>query len=404
MVPLRKWKRKLNFWDLPPPGYEGMTVKQVKAMGLFPHPSSVLQDGTFTVPGVRPVPFDMSGGGSASNLSTSNATPMLLPNNPHLMRQARRLYVGNIPFGAAEAQIADFFNQAFLQSGMLKTPGLPVVAVQVNHEKNFAFIEVRSAEEATMGMAFDGIMYEGQTLKLRRPKDYQPIPGVPSEPPSIHMPGIVPTSVADSPNKIFIGGLPSYVTEEQVKELLQSFGELKSFHLVKDIQTNASKGYAFCEYLDSDLTDIVCTGLNNMPLGDKTLVVQRATLSTADSKTILADVAIPQPVSLSGSTEPTRILQLMNMVTKEELANDEDYEDIYEDVMEECANFGKVTNLTIPRPIEGSEIPGVGKILVEYADTESAQKAQESLAGRVFGGRAVITSYLTEEAYLRQDY
>ena len=27
-------------------------------------------------------------------------------------------------------------------------------------------------------MAFDGIVLQGQSLKIRRPKDYQPIPGV----------------------------------------------------------------------------------------------------------------------------------------------------------------------------------------------------------------------------------
>jgi splicing factor U2AF subunit len=401
--PLHKWKRKLKFWDLPPPGYESMTARQLKAMGIFPHPSSVLQDGTFTVPGARPVPLDMTGGGSLSSNLTSMAGPALASNNPHLLRQARRLYVGNIPFGTSESQIGDFFNQAFLQSGALKTPGLPVVAVQVNHEKNFAFVEVRSAEEATLGMAFDGIMYEGQTLKMRRPKDYQPIPGVPSEPPSIHIPGIVPTSVADSPNKIFIGGLPSYVTEEQVKELLLSFGELRSFHLVKDIQTNTSKGYAFCEYSDTDLTDIVCTGLNNMPLGDKTLVVQRATVSSENSMAILADLGIIQSTNV-GLEEPTCILQLLNMITKEELEEEEEYEEIYEDVMEECSKFGKVLELIIPRPKADLEVPGVGKILVKYEEVESAKKAQSSLSGRTFGGRTVITSYLTEEAYQQKNY
>jgi splicing factor U2AF subunit len=382
--PLHKWPRKLNFWDMPPSGYESMTVKQVKAMGIFPHPSSVLQDGTFTVPGARPVPLDMTGGGSLKSTSVlANASTSL--NNPHLMKQARRMYVGNIPFGATEAQIGDFFNQAFLQSGMLKAPGLPVVAVQVNHEKNF--------------------MYEGQTLKLRRPKDYQSLPGVPSEPPSIHMPGVVPTSVADSPNKIFIGGLPNYVTEEQVKELLQSFGELKSFHLVKDLQTNVSKGYAFCEYADADLTDIVCTGLNNMPLGDKTLAVQRATVNIADSTMILSDLGAIPPTMMAGEPgKPTCILQLMNMVTREELIDDEEYADIYEDVMDECTKFGKVIQLVIPRPIEGQEVSGVGKIIVEYMELESTQRAQESLAGRIFGGRTVVTSYLTEEAYHQQSY
>ena len=43
----------------------------------------------------------------------------------------------------------------------------------------------------------------------------------------------------------------------QVKELLSSFGDLKSFNLVKDSGTTFSKGYCFFEYLDTDVTDAV---------------------------------------------------------------------------------------------------------------------------------------------------
>lgn len=37
-------------------------------------------------------------------------------------------------------------------------------------------------------MAFDGIIFQGQSLKIRRPHDYQPLPGM-SEQPSFHVPG-----------------------------------------------------------------------------------------------------------------------------------------------------------------------------------------------------------------------
>ena len=36
--------------------------------------------------------------------------------------------------------------------------------------------------------------------------------------------------------------------------------------------------------------------------------------------------------------------------------------DIYEDVKNECSRSGKVLSLEIPRPIEGVEVPGVGKV------------------------------------------
>ena len=43
----------------------------------------------------------------------------------------------------------------------------------------------------------------------------------------------------------------------EVKELLSSFGPLRSFNLVMDTATGLSKGFAFCEYLDPNITDQV---------------------------------------------------------------------------------------------------------------------------------------------------
>jgi len=39
------------------------------------------------------------------------------------------------------------------------------------------------------------------------------------------------------------------------------FGLLKAFNLVKDSNTNLSKGYAFCEYMDPGVTDQVNRGM-----------------------------------------------------------------------------------------------------------------------------------------------
>lgn len=56
-----------------------------------------------------------------------------------------------------------------------------------------------------------------------------------------YVPGVVSTNVPDTVNKIFVGGLPSYLNDEQVMELLKSFGELRAFNLVKEGGTGASK-------------------------------------------------------------------------------------------------------------------------------------------------------------------
>lgn len=103
----------------------------------------------------------------------------------------------------------------------------------------------------------------------------------------------------------------------QVKELLTSFGPLKAFNLVKDSATSLSKGYAFCEYVDVSATDQVTpsaaqprpflsflrvvrglttgcccfleqavAGLNGMQLGDKKLIVQRASVGAKNANQV----------------------------------------------------------------------------------------------------------------------
>jgi hypothetical protein len=49
--------------------------------------------------------------------------------------------------------------------------------------------QFRSIDETTQAMAFDGINFKGQSLKIRRPHDYQPMPGM-SENPSVNVPGM----------------------------------------------------------------------------------------------------------------------------------------------------------------------------------------------------------------------
>lgn len=140
-----------------------------------------------------------------------------------ITRQARRLYVGNIPFGVTEDEMMAYFNDQMHLSGLAQAAGNPVLACQINLDKNFAFLEFRSIDETTQAMAFDGINFKGQSLKIRRPHDYQPMPGMTDG--SVNsgnshqvgpVTGVISTVVPDSPHKIFIGGLPNYLNEEQV--------------------------------------------------------------------------------------------------------------------------------------------------------------------------------------------
>ena len=104
-----------------------------------------------------------------------------------------------------------------------------------------------------------------------------------------------------------------------------------------------------------------------MQLGDKKLIVQRASVGAKNvvgMNMLPASVQIPGMQGMSGPGLPTEVLCLLNMVTEEELRDEEEYEDILEDIREECSKYGEVRSLEIPRPLPGVDVPGVGKVTI----------------------------------------
>lgn len=359
-------------------------------------------------------------------------------------RHARRVYVGGLPLSANEQSVATFFSQVMAAiGGNTAGPGDAVVNVYINQEKRFAFVEMRTVEEASNAMSLDGLIYEGVSVRVRRPSDYNPSmaatlgPSQPSAHLNLGAVGLIPgsTGIADGPDRIFVGGLPYHLTEEQIIDLLSSFGPLRAFELVKDRETGSSKGYGFCVYQDANTMDTACAALNGLKMGDRTLTVRRAsasrlpTLGEANtlmqvqqqlaSQKLAAQVndtsasfgSMGNSVLMAVSGElnlgeaPSRVLCLFQVVSPEELMDDTEYEEILEDMRDECMKFGTIANLVIPRPgSSGDTSPGVGMVFVEYADTEGSLKAKTALNGRKFGGNTVIAVYYPEEKFLNGDF
>lgn len=101
-----------------------------------------------------------------------------------------------------------------------------------------------------------------------------------------------------------------------------------------DYMTNNDiKGVAFCEYMDPAVTDIAVEGLNGMEIGQKHLRVQRASIGNTQSSGS-GELSVNAMSLLAGNTssdglEQGRVLQLLNMVTAEELIDTEEYEGLY---------------------------------------------------------------------------
>lgn len=142
----KRRRKPYKYWDKPPAGFEHITPMQYKAM-------------------------QAAGQIPAINLNVPSAPMTMHTTIPFagnaVSRQARRLYIGNIPFGVTEEMMMEFFNTQMKMAGLAQAEGNPVIACQVNLDKNFAFLELRSVDECTQVTALDGINFMGQSLKVK---------------------------------------------------------------------------------------------------------------------------------------------------------------------------------------------------------------------------------------------
>lgn len=289
-------------------------------------------------------------------------------------------------------------------------------------------------------------------------------------------------------------GLHYHLTEDQVLELLQAFGKVKAFHLVKnDPDSLTSKGYCFVEYSDPNVTQVAVIGLNGMDLGGGKVLTARVAGERSDAimpatstlaasmsavppapsaprpdaiiiggydveaivdaamglrpmptapmhvdqfgvpitranASILAPVpGLPMPPQTMATVPPglppgssaldianaaldaafgaggggapppapslTRILVLHNMVTDGDLVADGEYRALLDEVQEECAKYGNLLGMKVPRQPSSDVHPtAIRKIFLEYAGVQDAAAAERELAGRQFGPNVVTVS------------
>ena len=186
--------------------------------------------------------------------SGSAGNAALKPSNA---RQSKRLFVHNVPSSATDESIVNFFNLQLNGLNVVSSPD-PCISGQISKDRSFALLEFKNPSEATVALAFDGILMDdnenmetsngisngsSRGLSIRRPKDYI-VPSIDLD--EEYQEGIVSQVVPDTPNKISIANLLLTLVDEQVTELLVAFGQLKAFVLVKDSSTEESRVSCIC--------------------------------------------------------------------------------------------------------------------------------------------------------------
>jgi RNA recognition motif-containing protein len=76
--------------------------------------------------------------------------------------------------------------------------------------------------------------------------------------------------------KIYVGNLSYDVTEEDLRQALEPFGQVESVAIITDKQTGQSKGFGFVEMASKDEGQAAIEGLNGKELKGRTLNVNEA--------------------------------------------------------------------------------------------------------------------------------
>lgn len=369
--------------------------------------------------------------------------PMTMGNDP-MTKKSRELYIGNLPDGVPEAQLMSFLNAALLQAGMNLQPGMPITSVRCNGR--FAFAEFRNAEETTHAMNLNGIVIVGQALNVGRPSAY-------TGPPTQNIrweqlmaqriekhPELADTAIGlagaggavmqggggghacsgDPSTKIcrelYIGNMPEGVNDVKMTQFFND--EMRRRNMIDNnlpgpnacIQARINGRFAFVEFRSIEETDQALT-LNGAMFSGCSLRVGRPKAymgppgsAQAQQAAMMAGAGMNTMGGLGGGT-PTVAIQMQNMVTVEELRDDEEFADLVEDIRGEMEKYGPVDTLEIPRPPVDGEVPeGCGIIYVKFKEVTGAIKAQLELEGRTFGGNCVTCSFYPEDLFDKQEW
>ncbi|KAK0198350.1 hypothetical protein F5146DRAFT_1019244 [Armillaria mellea] len=185
--------------------------------------------------------------------------------------------------------------------------------------------------------------------------------------------------------QLYVGSLHFNLTESDIKQVFEPFGDLEFVDLHRDPMTGRSKGYAFVQtlrvntvhekgtarYTQQDTLDEV--GGGNLNAASRQALMQK--LARTETP-----IAIPEPVSVL----------LKNMFDPEEETDPNWDKELADEVKGECdSKYGKVHAIKVEKESQG-------EIYVKFDVVDSARKAIQGLNGRWFGGKQVSANFISD--------
>lgn len=280
--------------------------------------------------------------------------------------------------------------------------------------KGIGYVEFRTIELVEKAIALSGTVVMGlpimvQLTEAERNKTHAGDGSI-NLPPGVSAPhGAI----------LYVGSLHFNLTESDIKQVFEVFGELEFVDLHRDAMTGRSKGYAFIQYKRAEDARMALQQMEGFELAGRTLRVNTVhekgtakytqqdsldesgggNLNAASRQALMQKLArtdqlAPRPEPTQRPNIPqsmqSRSVLLKNMFDADEETEKDWDKDLAEDVKGECEEkYGKVLAIKVERDSQG-------EIYVKFDSVESAKKAVQALNGRWFGGRQVSAVFISD--------
>ncbi|KZT57131.1 splicing factor, CC1-like protein [Calocera cornea HHB12733] len=287
--------------------------------------------------------------------------------------------------------------------------------------KGIAYVELSSIDMVSRAIALTGTIVMGLPIMVQLTESERN--KVAASGSSMHLPPGVTAPLPGS-MQLYVGSLHFNLTESDVKQVFEPFGELEFVDLHRDPLTGRSKGFAFVQYKRSEDARMALEAMDGFDLAGRQLKVNTVhekgsairyqsqsdsldesgggNLNAASRQALMQKLARIDPpkatttpmANLPKVAMQSRSVLLRNMFREpEQEAADNGpnwAKELTDDVKQECADkYGPVDFIKL-------EPDSQGEIYVKFQTIEAASKAVEGLNGRYFGGQAIQAAFISD--------
>ncbi|KAG6487906.1 hypothetical protein ZIOFF_056644 [Zingiber officinale] len=353
-------------------------------------------------------------------------------------RDQRTVFAYQLSLKADERDVYEFFSKA----GKVRDVRL-IMDRNSRRSKGVGYIEFYDVMSVPMAIALSGQLLLGQPVMVKPSEAEKNLVQSNTTAGGTGLTG--PNSGAA--RRLYVGNLHLNITEPQLRQVFEPFGQVELVQLPLDPLTGLCKGYGFIQVSAvTDQTGVQDTGTNAADLDDdeggglslnassRALLMQKlagtagsipgtlaapaanpALLTPAAS--ILGPSMIPSilqpsvppfvglptsglPVASTAAAPPlhtagvpSECLLLKNMFDPT-VESEPDFDlDIKEDVHDECSKFGTVKHIYVDKN-------SAGYVYLHFDDVTSSMKAQNALHGRWFAGKMITATYMAPQQYM----